>query len=164
MKLDETDLKILEILQNDGRITNAKLAARIGISPPAMLERVRRLESNAVIVRFVALVDRKKIGQGVLAFVSVSLAVHQPEVHRRFIDRVSELGEVLECYQVSGDSDFVLKVALKSLDQYARFINHRLAGIEGIQNIRSTFVLDTVKYHTAFPLQVEDRDVMGSVR
>ncbi len=153
MKLDEIDIKILEIIQNDGRITNAKLASRIGISPPAMLDRVKRLESSGVIAKFVALVDRKKIGVGILAFVSVSLAVHQMSSLDNFYNKILELDEVLECYQISGDNDFILKVALKSLDIYSDFVVNRLTGIPGIQNINSTFVLKTIKNSTAFPMK-----------
>ncbi|MBU2513888.1 Lrp/AsnC family transcriptional regulator [bacterium] len=154
MKLDEIDIKILEIIQNDGRITNAKLASRIGISPPAMLDRVKRLESSGVISKFVALVDRKKIGVEILAFVSVSLAVHQMSSLDNFYSSILELDEVLECYQISGDNDFILKVALKSLDIYSDFVVNRLTGIPGIQNIKSTFVLKTIKNSTAFPMKI----------
>ena len=115
MKLDETDIRILNILQKDGKITNAKLASTIGISPPAMLERVKRLESSGVITRFVALVDRKQVGIGIIALVHVSLAVHQMSSLDNFKNRIKALEEVLECYQISGDSDFMLKVALSSL-------------------------------------------------
>jgi Lrp/AsnC family leucine-responsive transcriptional regulator len=152
MKLDEIDIKILETLQKDGRMTNAKLASQIGISPPAMLDRVKRLEASGVISQFVALVDRKKIGVDILAFVSVSLAVHQLSSLDSFISKIRELDEVLECYQISGDSDFMLKVALDSLDSYSGFVVNRLTGIEGIQNIKSTFVLETIKYSTAIPI------------
>lgn len=154
MKLDEIDIKILEIIQKDGRITNAKLASKIGISPPAMLDRVKRLESTGVISRFVALVDRKKIGVGIIAFVSVSLAVHQMSSMDSFVSKILELDEVLECYQISGDSDFILKVALKSLDIYSDFVVNRLTGIPGIQNIKSTFVLKTIKNSTVFPSKI----------
>lgn len=152
MKLDEIDIRILEILQRDGRITNAKLAAEIGISPPAMLDRVKRLEASGVIAKFVALVDRKKIGVGIMAFVSVSLAVHQFSSMDAFTAAMMELDEVLECYQISGENDFILKVALNSLDNYADFVNNKLTGIKGIQQIKSSFVLDTIKHDTAFPV------------
>jgi len=152
MKLDEIDIKILKILQNTGRITNAKLAQQVGISPPAMLDRVKRLENSGVISGFVALLDRKKVKIGVIAFVSVSLTVHELSSLDNFRRTILKLDEVLECYQISGDSDFILKVALKSLDVYSDFVNNKLTGIEGIQNIRSTFVLDTIKNSTALPL------------
>jgi len=158
MKLDQIDKKILEILQKDGRITNASLASKIGISPPAMLDRVKRLETSGVISKFVALVDRKKIGVGIMAFVSVSLAVHQFSSLDSFKNQILELDEVLECYQISGDSDFILKVALDSLDNYSEFVVNRLTGINGIQNIKSTFVLETIKHNTSFPVVVMKKD------
>jgi len=153
MKLDDTDIKILKILQTNGRITNAKLAQQVGISPPAMLDRVKRLEKSGIISGFVALVDRKKVGMGVLAFVSVSLSAHQMSSLDNFKRTISKLEEVLECYQISGESDFILKVALKSLDGYSDFVINKLTGIEGIQNIQSTFVLDTIKNSTALPVE-----------
>ncbi len=158
MKLDEIDIKILEIIQRDGRITNAKLASKIGISPPAMLDRVKRLESSGVISKFVALVDREKVGIDIIAFVSVSLAVHQMSSMDSFVNKILELDEVLECYQISGDNDFILKVALKSLDIYSDFVVNRLTGIPGIQNINSTFVLKTIKNSTAFPEKIYRKD------
>lgn len=153
MKLDATDIKILEIMQKDGRITNAKLAKEIGISPPATLDRVKRLESSGVITKYVALVDRKKIGVGIIAFISVTLAVHQLSSMDDFVNTIKELDEVLECYQISGDNDFILKIALDRLDNYSEFIINRITNIKGIQNIKSTFVLDTIKHNTALPTQ-----------
>lgn len=161
MKLDDIDIKILEILQKDGRITNARLASLAGISPPAMLDRVKRLESAGVISQFVGLVDRKKIGVGMMAFVAVSLAVHQLSSLDSFINKILELEEVLECYQISGESDFILKVALKSLDDYSEFVIKRLTGIEGIQNIKSSFVLGTIKHSTAFPVKIYQGEGKG---
>jgi len=158
MKLDELDFKILKILQNTGRITNAKLAQQLGISPPAMLDRVKRLENSGVISGFVALLDRKKVGIGVIAFVSVSLTVHQLSSLDNFKRTISTLDEVLECYQISGDNDFILKVALESLDVYSDFVMNKLTGIEGIQNIRSSFVLDTIKNSTALPIKITNKD------
>ena len=153
MRLDDTDRKILEIMQNDGRITNAKLASLIGISPPAMLERVRRLEASGVISRYVALVDREKINLGVMAIVSVSLAVHEMTSVDKIKEKLSELDEVLECYMVSGEDDFILKVALESINCYSDFAMQKLASIQGIQNFKSSFVLATIKNSTCFPIK-----------
>lgn len=154
MTLDDTDIKILTILQKDGKITNSKLAASVGISASAMLERVKRLELAGIIIQFTARLDRKRVGLGVLAFVHVSLAVHQMNSLDAFRERIRELDEVLECHQISGDSDFILKVALTSLDVYSDFVIHKLTGIDGIQNIKSTFVIDTIKDDTALPLNL----------
>lgn len=157
MRIDATDKKILEIMQKDGRITNSKLASLIGISPPATLERVRNLEASGVISRYAALVDREKIGLGVMAIVSVSLAVHEMTSVDKIKARLLELDEVLECHMVSGEDDFVLKVALESIHSYSDFAMQKLASIPGIQNFKSSFVLNTIKNSTCFPIKSNDR-------
>ena len=154
VKLDEIDIKILNIVQGDGRITNAKLASLIGISPPAMLERVKRLESSGVISKFVGLVDRIKVGINVMAFVSVSLSVYQLSSLDSFKQQIMDLDEVLECYQISGEEDFLLKVVLPGIDVFSDFLVNKLTGIPGIRNIKSTFVLSTVKCNTGFQIKV----------
>lgn len=153
MKLDETDYKILEVLQQDGRITNSKLSSLIGISPPATLERVRRLETSGVISRYTALVDREKIGLGAMAIVSVSLAAHKLTSVDGIKEKLLEFDEVLECHQVSGKDDFILKVALESIKSYSEFAMTKLASIPGIQNFNSSFVLATIKNSTCFPIR-----------
>ncbi len=152
MKLDKIDIKILSILQENGRITNAKLAKEIGISPPSMLERVRKLEASGVIDRYVAMINRKKVGYGLLAIIIVSLSLHQVSSLKKVVEKLAELEEVQECYQVTGDVDFLLKVATKDMDSYTDFVNHKLSGIPGIQNIKTSFVLDTIKSSTSFIL------------
>ena len=113
MTFDDIDKKILNILQEEGRITNTKLAKEIGISPPSMLERVKRLENSGVIEKFVALIDREKTGFGLLVLIMVSLSLHQIASLENVKNSITELDEVLECYQVSGDVDFLLKVETK---------------------------------------------------
>jgi Lrp/AsnC family leucine-responsive transcriptional regulator len=154
MKIDETDKKILEILQTDGRITNAKLAATIGISPPAMLERVRRLETAGVISRYASVLDREKIGLEVMAIVSISLALHQLESIDRFEEKLLALDEVLECHQVTGDDDFILKVVLEDIKSYSEFALKKLATIPGIQSFKSSIVLSTIKNSHSLPIKV----------
>lgn len=153
MKLDETDTKILEIIQLDGRITNTKLASMIGISQPAMLERVRRLESSGVISGYTAVLDRDKIGLEVMVFVAVSLAVHQLASVDKIKKKIISFPEVLECYQVSGDDDFILKVALENINSYMDFVMNKLSKISGIRKVKSSFVLSTVKNSNNFSLE-----------
>lgn len=148
MKLDAVDKKILNILQADGRITNAKLASEVGVSPPTMLERVKRLERMGVIRQYVALVDFDKVGKGALAIVAVSLALHQLSSLDRCKKEISQLEEVLECYHVSGEEDFALKVAVKNVKEYEAFVVNKLARIQGVTKIKTTFVLSTVKFNT----------------
>jgi Lrp/AsnC family transcriptional regulator, leucine-responsive regulatory protein len=153
MKIDATDKKILEILQDNGRITNAKLAATIGISPPAMLERVRRLETAGVISRYTSILDREKIGLEVMAIVSISLALHQLESIDRFQEHLLALDEVLECHQVTGEDDFILKVVLDDIKSYSEFTMKKLATIPGIQSFKSSFVLSTIKNSQCLPIK-----------
>ena len=152
MSFDQTDRKILEILQENGRITNAKLAEMVGISPPSMLERVRKLEASGVIDKYVALVDRKKVGYGLTAMIIVSLSLHQVSSLNLVVEKLAELEEVQECYQLTGDVDFLLKVAVKDMDSYTEFVNNRLSGIPGIQNIKTSFVLRTIKHSTSIAI------------
>ncbi len=153
MKLDETDKKILEIIQSDGRITNTKLASLVGISQPAMLERVRRLESSGVISGYSAILDRDKIGLEIMVFVSVSLAVHQLSSVDKITKKIISFPEVLECYQVSGDDDFILKVVLENINNYMEFVMNKLSKISGIRKVKSSFVLSTVKDSNHFSLE-----------
>ena len=153
MKYDAMDIKILNILQDNGRITNSKLASEIGISPPAMSERVKRLESSGVIEKYVAILDRKKSDFGLLAMINVSLSLHQISNLKTVKDLLVQLDEVLECYQMTGDIDFMLKVAIKDMYSYTEFVNDKLSGIPGIQNIKTSFVLDTLKSETALKLK-----------
>ncbi|MBM9512491.1 Lrp/AsnC family transcriptional regulator [Desulfogranum marinum] len=155
MAFDKIDIQILNILQQDGRITNTKLAKEIGISPPAMLERVRRLESFGVIDRYAAILDREKAGFGLLAIIIVSLSLHQISSLQVVKERLIELEEVLECLQLTGDVDFLLKVAIKDMKTYTAFINDKLSHIPGIQNIKTSFVLDTLKSETMLHMHLE---------
>ncbi len=155
MALDKTDLKILNILQENGRITNAKLAAEIGISPPAMLERVKRLEASGVIKKYLAILDHEKTGFGLMAIIIISLSLHQISSLLQVKERLVILEEVLECYQLTGDVDFMLKVAVRDMPSYTDFINDKLSSIPGIQNIRTSFVLETLKSTTKLRLKTE---------
>ncbi|MEE4243088.1 MAG: Lrp/AsnC family transcriptional regulator [Desulfopila sp.] len=151
--MDATDIKILTILQENGRITNSKLAAMIGISPPAMIERVKRLEASGIIENYVAILNRGKVGFGLLAIINVSLSLHQISNLQMVKENLVQLEEVLECYQMTGDVDFLLKVAIKDMYSYTEFVNNKLSGIPGIQNIKTSFVLDVLKSGTALKLK-----------
>ncbi|AFH50403.1 Transcriptional regulator [Ignavibacterium album JCM 16511] len=153
MKIDSIDKQILTILQQDAQITNVELAKRVGISPPSMLERVKRLEKNGIIKRYVAIVDPMKISKGVFAMVSVSLLAHQLSSVDRFTKIIKKLDEVLECYHVAGEEDFILKVAVSSIEEYEKFILSKLTKINGVNKINTKFVLSTVKYNTKIKIE-----------
>ncbi len=153
MKIDSIDKQILSILQQDAQITNVELAKKIGISPPTMLERVKRLEKNGIIKRYVAIVDPLKINKSVFAMVSVSLSAHQLSSVDQFTRIIKKLDEVLECYHVAGEEDFILKVAVGSIDEYEKFILNKLTKINGVNKINTKFVLSTVKYNTKIKIE-----------
>lgn len=154
--LDATDKKILTILQNNGRITNSSLAKQIGLSPPAVLERVRRLENTGVIDKYVAILDRKEAGYDVQTIVMVCLSHHQIQSLQNVKERLTEMDEVLEVHQLTGDVDFLLKVAVRDMAGYTDFVNNKLSGIPGIQNVKTSFILDTLKNSTSLKLMDDD--------
>jgi Lrp/AsnC family leucine-responsive transcriptional regulator len=158
MYFDEIDRKILEILQTNCKITNAQLASEVGISPSSMLERVKRLENAKVINKYVALVAPGKVGKGTFAFVSVALAIHQLESVDTFIKTFSGIDEVLECYHIAGDEDFILKVAVKDMQEYQDFVLNKLSKVKGINKIKTTFVLSTVKFETKFTIAENEEE------
>lgn len=153
--LDDTDKKILTILQDNGRITNSKLAQQIGLSPPAVLERVRRLESSGVIDKYVALLDRKKTGFEIQTIVMVCVSHHQIPSLEDVIKRLTSMEEVLECYQLTGEVDFLLKVVVKDMTAYTHFVNSKLSGIPGIQNVKTSFILETMKSTTSLQFPID---------
>jgi Lrp/AsnC family leucine-responsive transcriptional regulator len=150
--MDRTDRRILNILQGNGRITNSKLAADIGISPPAMLERVKRLEASGMIRQYAALVDREKAGFGLLAIIIISVSLNNITSLKEVKRQLMALEEMQECFQLTGDVDFLLKVAVRDMPSYTTFINDKLTAIPGIQNIRTSFVLETLKSTTVLQL------------
>ncbi len=160
--LDTIDRKILTILQQNGRITNAKLAATVGLSPPAVLERVRRLEATGVIDRYVAILDRAQAGFTIQTIVMVCLSHHQISSLQTVKERLTRMDEVLEVHQLTGEVDFLLKVAVKDMPSYTDFVNNKLSGIPGIQNVKTSFILDTLKNNTALSLLPPPANGSGS--
>ncbi len=158
IKLDAIDYRILAALQQNGRISNAQLAAEAGISPPATSERVKRLENAGVIRRYVALLDPQKIGREIAALISVSLSIHQMESIDTFIKAIQNMEEVLECHHVTGEEDFLLKVSMGSIAEYEDFILRKLTRIPGVNKVKSSFVLSTMKFETSLPLSMPEPD------
>lgn len=150
--LDEIDRMILRILQGEGRISNADLARMINLSPPATHARLRRLEESGCIRRYVALLDPEKLGYDMICFVHVSLQLHQPEQVENFRAAVSEIPEMLECHHVTGDYDYLLKVAIRNRKDLERFVIERLTPIPGVARIQTSLALSEVKSSTALPI------------
>jgi Lrp/AsnC family transcriptional regulator, leucine-responsive regulatory protein len=156
MVLDRIDKKILNTLQENGKITNAKLSKIVGISAPATLERVKRLETSGVISHFTAVVNPENIGFTIIAMVNISLNLSNLSSVAYIKERFAELDEVIECYQIAGANDFILKVAARDVKAYGQFMNQKLTQIEGIQIIKSSFIIDTVKEKKMFLLDPDE--------
>ncbi len=152
MSLDPVDLKILGELQADGRLSNVELARRVGLSPSPCLARVRALETSGVISRYVALVDPQTLGLGVSVFIHVSLEKQVERALESFESAVKRYPQVLECYLMTGDSDYLLRVAVPDVQALQAFIINELTRIAGVANIRSSFALKQVKFETALPI------------
>ncbi len=152
MKLDTLDLRILAELQADGSLSNVELARRVHLSPSPCLARVKALEASGVISRYVALASAAALGLGLNVFISISLKTQSKEALGDFEQRIAEHDEVMECYLMSGDSDYLIRVAVPDISALERFILERLAPITGVEKIRSSFALKQVRYKTALPL------------
>jgi len=150
---DDIDTQILEILQNEGRLTNVELASRVGLTPPPTLARVKRLEEAGVIGRYAAVLDQRALGLPVTAFVHVIHKEHTKETSDAFLKAVNELPEVLECHHIAGDEDFLLKVVAANPLDYEHFVLEKLTAIDGIQRVKTTFVLSSPKNETALPIR-----------
>lgn len=152
MNLDTTDLRILTELQQDSSLTNIELARRVHLSPSPCLTRVKALEANGVIGRYVALVNPKQLGLNLSVFISISLKEQSKTALAEFEARIAEHDEVMECYLMTGDSDYLIRVAVADITALEKFILEQLTPIPGIEKIRSSFALKQVRYKTALPL------------
>jgi len=150
--LDALDIRILATLQSDARLTNLELAERVGLSASPCLRRVRRLEEDRFIEGYAARLNREKIGLGIVAFVRVNIERHSNTDANAFMKAVSKLPEVIACYITSGESDFLLHVVVKDLAAYRCFAVEKLARVPGVRDMRSSFVIGTVKEGALLPL------------
>ena len=146
--LDEKDVQILRLLQADGRITNAELAKRVNLSPPSALQRVRALEKAGLIKGYVALLDPDRLGLKITALVMISLSLHQERPIETFRKAVQDIPEILECYHVSGEFDFLLKIQVRDMRAYEALIREKITRIKGLQQIKTSFVLGIPKHST----------------
>ncbi|MBX9830093.1 MAG: Lrp/AsnC family transcriptional regulator [Xanthobacteraceae bacterium] len=151
-ELDAIDRRILEQLQADGRMSLNDLAAKVGLSPSPCLRRVRMLERDGVISRYVAVLDQRAVGLPVSVFVSIKLERQRQESLDRFAKAIERWPEVLECYLMTGSRDYWLRVVVPDLDAYERFVKQKLTRVEGIASIESSFALEQVKYTNVLPL------------
>ena len=152
MKLDETNRAILNTLQKDSSITNQQLAAHIGLSPAATLERVKRLEQTGIIRQYAALLDPKKLEMRIKAFILVTMKDHTEQGIQAFSDRVKEFPEVMECCRLAGERDYILKVVCDNMDTFEEFTRTKLSTLPGIDKTSSSIVLASIVDRTDLPL------------
>jgi DNA-binding Lrp family transcriptional regulator len=145
MELDEIDRKILNVLSRSAEIPNNALADEVGLTPGPCLRRVQRLREEGVIRRYTVALDAAALGYSVSAFVEISLERHSGDISKNFLKAIQGMPQVLSCYMVAGDCDYILRVAVKSLAEYQQLIWNDLHAISGIRTVRSIIVLDTMK-------------------
>jgi Lrp/AsnC family leucine-responsive transcriptional regulator len=152
-QIDDTNRRILNILQERGSITNAELAGIIGLAPATVFERVKKLEKNGIITNYVALVDPQAVGKAIIAFVFITVNDYTQETIQHLAEEISKMPEVLECYRLSGDKDYLLKVVADDIPSYDAFVFNKLARLQKVGKFSSMFVLSTVKHQTKIELE-----------
>lgn len=153
MKLDRIDLRILDIMQSDGRISNLELSEAVGLSPTPCSRRVKRLQDSGLIDGHVTLLNQSRLGLKLTAYIGISMDRHTPERFEAFEQQVIEYPEVMECSVVTGQSaDYLLKAVLPDMEYYERFLLGRLTRIPGVTGVHSSFELRRVVQRTALPL------------
>ena len=153
VSLDETDKAILRMLQADGRVSNAEVARRVGLSAPATHARVKRLEEAGVVRQYTTLLDREAIGFDMVCFINVSLQLHQYEAIERFKELVQDMPEVLECHHITGEFDYLLKAVFRNRDELQEFVVNKLTPIPGMAQINTSLVLIEIKATQELPIE-----------
>ena len=149
LELDKIDRQLLEYVQKDARVSNAELARQVGLSPPGLQKRLRRLEDEGVIKGYVAIVDHEAVGYDMLCFIQVTLQRHEPRAVACFRDVVQTMPEVLECFHLTGEYDYLLKVVVRNRTHLERFLIDSLTPVHGMDKIRTSLVLSNIKVETA---------------
>lgn len=152
-RLDKTDVRILRVLQENGRLTIKELSSRVSLSSTPVFERLRRLEANGYIKKYVALLDAEKVNHGFAVFCNVKLARLNTETHQSFAAAMGDFAEVTECYNISGDCDYLLKIQVRDMKEYQQFLVNKLGRVEGVTSMQSVFVMDEIKHSYALPIE-----------
>ncbi|MCH3884245.1 Lrp/AsnC family transcriptional regulator [Tenacibaculum aquimarinum] len=148
MNLDATDRKLINFLQDDSKQTTKQLSLQLNLSVTAVYERIKKLEKEQVIKRYVALVDKQKVNRSFLVFCHIKLIQHTKEYVSTFEKEVQKLEEVSECFHVSGDYDYILKVYVKDMQEYREFMVHKITALKHIGSTHSSFAINVVKNET----------------
>jgi Lrp/AsnC family leucine-responsive transcriptional regulator len=150
--MDDIDRKIMSELQRDGRMSNVELAERVNLSPSPCLRRLKRLEEGGLIAGYSAVLDRRKVGLGLTVFVELKIEGHSTKTATRLEKVFAAMAEVVACHIVSGPADFLLEVVVEDLEAYEHFLLGKLLEVPGVSDVRSDFVISTIKAHGALPL------------
>ena len=152
IKIDAIDKRILELLQDDAKISVKELAEILNMTKTPIYERIKRFEREGIIEKYVAILNRKKVSPSIVVFCSVSLETQKLEEIKLFSEEIADIPEVMQCYLMGGANDFLLKVVVKDLDAYHQFSSGKLAALPNVGQIKSTFVLHEVKRTTVYPI------------
>ena len=159
--LDPIDIRILQFLQHDARLTNKEIADKLGKSVTPVYERIKKLEENGTIRKYVAILDKNRVGKNLIAFTTVQLKEHSQSSLRGFEKEGSKFQEVMECYHLTGQFDFLLKIAIGDMEEYNSFLINKLATLPNIGVVQTFFVLSEGKVETAYALQGMDAGKKG---
>lgn len=152
IEIDEIDLKLLDILQNNGKLTTKEIAEQVHLSSTPVYERIKRMEREGIIDKYVAILEAEKVGKSFIVFCHVTLKQHTKKIGNQFVQDIISLREVTECYNVSGDYDFLLKIVVRDMKHYQSFVINDLGSIKNIGSVHSTFVMGVIKHSYAIPL------------
>lgn len=155
IELDKIDRRILRILQKDNRLTNLELAAKVRLSPPTCLRRIRRLRDEKVIVADVALLDPQLVAKNLFAFIEVVLERQTESLQQAFERKMDRTDEVMQCYMVSGHTDFIVVVQVTDMDEYHRFVRRTFTDDSNIRNFRTLFAMNRTKFRTDINLDTD---------
>lgn len=144
-QLDDKDLQLLKLLQKNAKLTVKELAREVSLSPSPVFERVKRLEQEGYVKRYAAVLDAEKLNRGFTVFCQIKLKIHDRSVGYDFVKEILEIEEVAECYNISGDFDFLLKVQVRDMKHYQDFVFNKLGSVDSIGSTHSTFVMAEVK-------------------
>jgi DNA-binding Lrp family transcriptional regulator len=148
-QLDDIDIQILNVLQDNCKLTTKELAAHVHLSSTPVFERVKRLEKEGVIRQYSAIIDNELLGNGFCVFCNIRLKKHSKEYILHFIDAIQKVDEIVECYNISGDFDFMLKIYVRNMSHYQEFVQNKLGVIESVGSLHSLFVLKEIKHKQA---------------
>ncbi|MEQ8472204.1 MAG: Lrp/AsnC family transcriptional regulator [Marinoscillum sp.] len=150
--MDQIDLKILKLLQENGTLTHKEIAIKMNLTITPIYERIKRLEREGVIKKYVALVDQEKLNMSLVAFTNISLKEHSKAYIEKFETEITKIDAVVECFHIAGQFDYLLKIIIKDMKAYQSVVINQLASMENIANVNSSFVMTEVKRSTSIPI------------